>query len=57
MAVRRVQGVQSVEGNAKERTITAHFDPQVAGEADIEKAMARIGYKAESRYPGDKREG
>ena len=47
MAVRRVKGVQKVEGNAKDKTLTVEFDPQVASVEDIKKAMARAGYDAE----------
>ena len=47
MAVRRVKGVQKVEGNAKDKTLTVEFDPQVASVEDIKKAMAWAGHDAE----------
>ena len=47
MAVRRVKGVQNVDGNAKDKTLTIEFDPQMVSLADIKNAMARAGYAAE----------
>jgi len=47
MAVRRVKGVQKVEGNAKARTLTIQFDPEATSISEIKEAMARIGYAAE----------
>lgn len=47
MAVRRVTGVLDVDGNAKDKTVTIHFDRELAGIEDIKVAMDRIGYKAE----------
>jgi len=46
-AVRRVKGVKKVDGNAKDRTLTVEFDPQVASVEDIERAVARLGYDTE----------
>ena len=47
MAVRRVKGVQKVEGNAREKTVTVELDLDVASVDDIKGAMARIGYEAQ----------
>ena len=47
MALRRVKGVQEVDGNAKEKTLTIQFGPEVASLEDIRKAIAPIGYEAE----------
>ena len=42
-----MKGVQKVDGNAKEKTLTIRFDPQMASVEDIKEAMARIGYETE----------
>jgi copper chaperone CopZ len=47
MAVRLVKGVQKVDGDAKAKTLTIEFDPQVTSAEAIKKAMARAGYDAE----------
>ena len=44
MAVRRVKGVLQVDGNAREKTMTMQFDPEVTSVEAIKQAMARIGY-------------
>ena len=47
MAVRRVPGVQKMEGNVKERTVSIQFDPGASSLEGIKEAMSRIGYEAE----------
>lgn len=47
MAVRRVKGVQKVDGNVEEKTLAVQFDSRVASVKDIKSAMARVGYEAE----------
>jgi copper chaperone CopZ len=47
MAVRLVKGVQKVDGNAKAKTLTVEFDPQITSVGAIKKAMARAGYDAD----------
>lgn len=47
MAVRLVQGVQKVAGDAKAKTLTIDFDPQVVSVEDIKRAMTRTGYDAQ----------
>jgi len=47
MVVRRVKGVQKVDGNAKAKTLIIQFDPEITSVEDIKKAMVRIGYEAE----------
>jgi copper chaperone CopZ len=47
MAVRLVKGVQKVDGDAKAKTLTIEFDPQVTSVEAITKAMARAGYEAQ----------
>ena len=47
MAVRRVKGVQKVDGNAEEKTLTVEFDPDVGSVNHIREAMIRIGHAAE----------
>ena len=47
MAVRRVKGVQKVEGDAGNKTISVQLDPEAGSLDDIKEAMARIGYEAE----------
>jgi copper chaperone CopZ len=47
MAVRLVKGVQKVDGDAKAKTLTIEFDPQVTSTEAVKKAMARAGYNAE----------
>ncbi len=48
MAVRRVKGVQKVDRNANEKTLTVHFDPEETAVQDLKEAMARVGYEAEA---------
>jgi copper chaperone CopZ len=47
MAVRLVKGVQKVDGNAKDKTITVEFDPNIVSLEGIKAAMARAGYDGE----------
>jgi copper chaperone CopZ len=47
MAVRRVKGVQKVDGDVKNKTLTVEFDSQMTSVDDIKKAMARVGYEAD----------
>lgn len=47
MAVRRVKGILSAGGDAKEQTMTVRFDPEVASGETIKQAMARIGYETQ----------
>lgn len=47
MAVRRVKGVQKVDGNVKNKTVTVEFDPELTAVEDIKKAMARVGYETD----------
>ena len=44
MAMRLVAGVQNVDGNAKEKTVTIEFDSEAVSLEDIKEAMARTGY-------------
>ncbi len=44
MAMRRVDGVQKVDGNAREKTVTIEFDSEAVSLGNIKEAMARIGY-------------
>ena len=57
MAVRRVTGVQKVEGNVKEQTIAIEFDPGEGSLKDIQEAMAWVGYEAEEAAPISGQEG
>lgn len=47
MAVRRVKGVNRVEGDARAKILTIQFDPEIASAVAIKEAMARIGYEPE----------
>jgi copper chaperone CopZ len=47
MAVRRVNGVKSVDGNAKDKTVTVQYDPDVTTIEDVQARMKRIGYRTE----------
>jgi len=46
MAVRRVKGVQKVEGDARNKTLSIQFDPEVAYVETIKEAMGHLGYEA-----------
>ena len=52
MAVRRVKGVQQVDGNAEAKTIVVQFDSVVGSPSDIKEALARIGYESEEVLAG-----
>ena len=47
MAVRRVKGVERVDGDTKARTVTIQFDPSLAAVDGIRAAMDGIGYETE----------
>ena len=42
MAVRRVKGVQKVEGDADEKTVTVEYSPDIVSLGDILDAIARF---------------
>ena len=49
MVVRLVSGVDKVDGNEKEKTITVRFNPDVASVDIIKAAMARSGFEGQER--------
>ncbi len=49
MVVRLLAGVDKVDGNEREKTVTVRFNPDVASVDIIKSAMARSGYEAQEQ--------
>ena len=46
MAVSRLNGVDKVQGNVSEKTVTVDFDPQILALDDVLTTMKEMGYPA-----------